>query len=111
VNVSAFVDTDTITKWAADLAAALGDDKGVLVDTSRNGQGTPPENIKGDARWCNPQGRGLGPVATTETGKDRIDAYVYIKTVGESDGDCFGNPPAGEFVPELALELARNARQ
>ena len=66
-----------------------------FVHISRNGRGTPAKQISGTARWCNTSGRGLGHVPSTETSLQSIDAYVWIKNVGESDGNCFGNPPAG----------------
>lgn len=111
VNVSNFIATPEITRWSQQLVKLLGGDRGVLIDTSRNGQGSVAANVAGDARWCNPAGRGLGPAPTTKVSDASIDAFVYIKNVGESDGDCFGNPPAGTFIPAAALELAKNARQ
>ena len=80
-------------------------DVGMLIDTSRNGWGganrpTGPStaadlNTRIDAsrvdrrihkgNWCNPSGAGLGerPRAAPAAG---IDAYVWIKPPGESDG-------------------------
>lgn len=107
VNVSFFVATPEITSWATKLAAQTGG--GVVIDTSRNGRGVPPKSATGEARWCNPAGRGLGPPPMSRTRSERIDAYLWIKNPGESDGSCSGRAPAGTFVPELALELARNA--
>lgn len=106
VNVSFFAETAAVTKWAQQLASLLGD-KGVIIDTSRNGKGVA--QATGDARWCNPPGRGLGPKPTTYVPDQYIDAYFWGKNAGESDGTCFGHPPAGTFMPEVALELARNA--
>jgi|GEM_PF-1954903 len=108
VNVSFFAETVTATKWAQQLASLIGG-KGVLIDTSRNGKGIAPAT--GVARWCNPPGRGLGYRPSTDTMDKHIDAYFWGKSAGESDGDCFGNPAAGTFVPNIALELARNAAQ
>ncbi|HYH75257.1 MAG TPA: glycoside hydrolase family 6 protein, partial [Candidatus Saccharimonadales bacterium] len=112
VNVSNYIATPVITEWAQRLVqvVAVPDKRlGVVIDTSRNGQGAPPAEVKGDARWCNPAGRGLGKRPTTATGVAGVDAYLWIKNVGESDGDCFGNPPAGTFNVPKALELVRNA--
>lgn len=108
VNVSFFAETTAATKWAQQLAGLLGD-KGVLIDTSRNGKGIAP--VTGVARWCNPPGRGLGPRPSTDIVDKHIDAYFWGKNAGESDGNCFGNPAAGTFVPSIALDLARNAVQ
>src|SRR3989344_4156586 len=75
-----------------------------IVDTSRNGNGPPS-----DKEWCNARGRALGLKPTIKTGEPLVDAYLWIKPPGESDGDCNGGPPAGKFWLEYALDLARNA--
>jgi cellulose 1,4-beta-cellobiosidase len=84
---------------------------GMLIDTSRNGWGgadrpTGPgprtdvnayvEGSRVDGRihagnWCNQEGAGLGerPRANPATG---IDAYVWVKPPGESDG-------SSEYIP------------
>lgn len=108
VNVSFFMDTPTVTKWSQQLVAKLGGNKGVMIDTSRNGKGI--HAATGDARWCNPPGRGIGLPPTTLVQDANIDAYFWGKNIGESDGACFGYPAAGTFVPALALEMARNAQ-
>ena len=109
INTASFVDTEQSSSWAQDLLQKIGGDKAAIIDTSRNGRGAPAKQISGTARWCNPPGRGLGHVPSTQTSSQSIDAYVWIKKVGESDGNCFGNPPAGVYVPAQALELARHA--
>jgi endoglucanase len=98
-----------------------------VVDTSRNGQGawTPtPGKYSGDPQtWCNPPGRGIGAQPTAATSVALADAYLYIKTIGESDGSCtrgtagpgdpeYGgtvDPAAGAWWPAQALGLAENA--
>lgn len=96
-----------------------------VIDTSRNGQGpwSPPTGVYTDPQeWCNPPGRGLGLRPTLDTGGPRVDAYLWIKIPGESDGLCLRgtegpgdpargvvDPAAGQWFPEMALELARNA--
>lgn len=109
VNVSNFIETDVTSSWSERLIGALGGDLGVVIDTSRNGKGPQDPNITGDARWCNPTGRGLGNKPTTDVNSRHIDAYLWVKTPGESDGACFGHPEAGTFVTSIALELARNS--
>ena len=55
----------------------------MIVDTGRNGVA----NMRKDcANWCNARGAGIGMAPTTETGSDDIDAYLWLKTPGESDG-------------------------
>ncbi|MEU3660735.1 glycoside hydrolase family 6 protein [Streptomyces sp. NPDC032940] len=72
---------------------------GAVIDTSRNGNGAPP-----DGEWCDPDGRKLGRAPTLSTGMGRIDAYLWVKLPGESDG-CKGSP--GTFTPSYAYDLAR----
>ncbi|GGW11687.1 hypothetical protein GCM10018980_01500 [Streptomyces capoamus] len=103
-----------------------GDLRHFVIDTSRNGRGawTPePGKYSGDPEaWCNAPGRGLGPRPTADTGVPLVDAYLWIKVPGESDGSCTRNtggtidpeygvvdPPAGTWWPEQAHALARNA--
>lgn len=98
-----------------------------VIDTSRNGQGpwTPPPGYPDPQDWCNPPGRGLGLLPSADTGHELIDAYLWIKIPGESDGECtrglgpggttvdpeWGviDPPAGAWFPQMALDLAHNA--
>ena len=80
-----------------------------VIDTSRNGVGPAPD---AELNWCNPSGRALGALPTTATGAAHADAYLWIKRPGESDGTCGkGDPPAGTFVNQYAIDLARNAGQ
>jgi endoglucanase len=74
-----------------------------VVDTSRNGQG--PNSMQAYAaapysqpasvvstlfagNWCNPTDAGLGVRPTANTGIALLDAYLWIKTPGQSDGQC-----------------------
>lgn len=108
-NVSNFFTVEESVAVAERLSDAIGGAHYVL-DTSRNGNG-PVRDARGDDAWCNPKGRALGAEPTTETGHERIDAFLWIKRPGESDGECHrGEPRAGDWFPEYALELARNAR-
>ena len=78
-----------------------------VIDTSRNGAGPAPES---PLNWCNPSGRALGVPPTTATAGAHADAYLWVKRVGESDGSCNrGQPPAGRFVAQYAIELVHNA--
>jgi endoglucanase len=72
-----------------------------VVDTGRNGAGSNGE-------WCNPTGRALGAVPTVSA-VGHLDAQLWIKPPGESDGTCGGGPAAGEWWLERALEQAGNA--
>jgi len=47
---------------------------------------------------------------TAKTGNRLVDALLWIKPPGTSDGPCNGGPPAGVFWPSYAVSLAANAR-
>ncbi|MFI6150341.1 glycoside hydrolase family 6 protein [Streptomyces sp. NPDC051109] len=99
----------------------------LVVDTGRDGRGawTPPAGkYSGDPQtWCNAPGRGIGARPTANTRVPLVDAYLWIKTVGQSDGECnrsipggtidpeYGvvDPAAGVWWPEQAKSLVRNA--
>ncbi len=38
--------------------------------------------------WCNPPASGVGARPTAATGNAVVDAFLWVKTVGESDGPC-----------------------
>jgi endoglucanase len=98
-----------------------------VVDTSRNGRGPWASTAYADDQdWCNPPGRGLGarPQASPDAAFPMLDAYLWIKTPGQSDGQCNRNvagsttdpewggitdPAAGAWFPEQALQLAQLA--
>jgi endoglucanase len=105
VNVANFYRTDESVTYGMGLAAAL-DDRHLVVDTSRNGNGAYTGGAYSPA-WCNPPGRALGVAPTTDTGQPLVDAYLWIKDPGDSDGECqHGDPPAGTWWPDYALRLA-----
>lgn len=107
---------------AAALAAVGISDKGFLIDTSRNGRG----GIRSEwGAWCNVRGAGIGarPAASPRPG---LDAYVWIKPPGESDGTADpsaprfdahcagpdatpGAPQAGQWFDPYFVQLAGNA--
>jgi endoglucanase len=103
LNVSNFQTTSAELSYGRRISRRLGG-KRFVIDTSRNGRGPAPGGA-----WCNPPQRGLGPKPTVRTGHGRVDAYLWIKRPGESDGHCNGGPPAGTWWPEYALGLARRA--
>ncbi|MEU8788999.1 glycoside hydrolase family 6 protein [Streptomyces sp. NPDC048643] len=105
VNVSNFYSTDDSVAYGKRLAAKVGN-KHFVIDTSRNGNG-PYTRGKPDENWCNPPGRALGENPTTKTADPLVDAYLWIKRPGESDGTCKGGPKAGEWWADYALKLAK----
>jgi len=104
--------------YAQNLSAPAQNPPHFVIDTSRNGQthatnatsdptyatespgrmtsfGLAPYNqaaatiatlAGGD--WCNPPGSGVGVRPTSRTGNPLVDAFLWVKTVGESDGPC-----------------------
>jgi endoglucanase len=101
-----------------------------VLDTSRNGRGpwTPAAsaNYPDPQTWCNPPGSGLGarPQAAPAAAYPLLDAYLWVKTPGQSDGQCnrgitgsttdpewggIVDPAAGDWFPQQALQLAQNA--
>jgi endoglucanase len=77
-----------------------------VIDTSRNGNGplntapfalapyNQPAGVLAaltSGNWCNPTGAGLGLRPTANTGVALLDAYLWVKTPGESDGSCASN--------------------
>lgn len=105
LNVSNFFTTEEEIGYG-EAISGLTNGSHYVIDTSRNGVGA----ADGELYWCNPSGRALGVPPTTQTTGPHADAYLWIKRPGESDGTCDkGDPPAGTFVNQYAVELARNA--
>jgi len=100
--------------------------KHYITDTSRNGQTNERSNCQ---NWCNIKGAGLGRRPTTDVadlGFDKLDALVWVKTPGESDGtsdyqakrhdqhcnspdSIIPAPDAGVFSESIYVMLAKNA--
>lgn len=101
----------------------------VVIDTSRNGAAGERSYCHG--QWCNIQGAGVGVWPTADTVDTRVvDAYMWIKLPGESDGctsvtpngltcgsfahQCASHhsisraPVAGAWFPEAVKSLMRN---
>jgi endoglucanase len=109
-------DPDTVVgidgSYAGDLASVNATaTTHFVIDTSRNGEGPNPMTGGPDAdmadyaaapydqpasdiaalqsgNWCNPPGSGLGLAPTANTGVPLVDAYLWVKIPGESDGEC-----------------------
>lgn len=103
LNTSNFIRTEDNLAYGDAISKLVGN-KHYVVDTSRNGQGSTASG-----EWCNPMSRGLGRLPTTNTGYALVDAFLWIKKPGESDGNCNGGPSAGQWWPEYALGLASRA--
>jgi endoglucanase len=77
-----------------------------VVDTSRNGG-----HHRVSHGWCNPSSARLGRsprIVNTTNRRGTLDAYLWVKSPGESDGSCrAGQPPAGQWWPAGARRLLR----
>jgi endoglucanase len=108
LNVSNFYRTDRVIDYGRALSRRLGGAH-FVIDTSRNGNGPSFHDDPGGPKWCNPPGRAIGRSPTTATRRRKVDAYLWVKQPGASDGTCrAGSPPAGHWWPEYALGLVRN---
>ena len=91
------------TQWyAANMGGAVATTH-FVIDTSRNGDGpnsmaqyanapySQPASViatLASGNWCNPPASGLGLKPTASTGVPLLDAYLWVKTPGQSDGQC-----------------------
>jgi endoglucanase len=96
-NVSNFEWTNDELYYGQQILSDIGDPSlHLVIDTSRNGAG--PDNT-----WCDPSDVALGLDPTADTGYPDVDAFLWVKPPGESDGCAAA---AGTFVPSLAYALA-----
>jgi endoglucanase len=98
VNVSNFYSTSADIAYGTAISQLTGG-RHFVIDTSRNGGSVTP------GQWCNPSGAELGATPTTATGNPLLDAELWIKAPGDSDGTCNGGPSAGQFWLAYALSL------
>jgi endoglucanase len=99
-NIATWIYTD---QWYQQNMGAAVPTTHFVVDTSRNGQGPLNASIYANApynqpasavqtltngSWCNPPARGLGTHPTANAGISLLDAYLWVKTPGQSDGTC-----------------------
>lgn len=113
---------DYVDEFSKALASAGIENKGFIVDTSRNGVA---EARSSWGSWCNVRGAGLGPRPQAAP-RERVDAYYWVKPPGDSDGVADPNAPrfdemcagpdaspgapqAGEWFESYFVELVKNA--
>lgn len=96
VNVSNFKSTADSEKYGEAVSKKVGLETKVLVDVSRNRVDTGKE-------WCNPKGQRLGEVPDMVFDTAAKFEHIFVKTPGESDGNCGIAPSvqAGGFSSEL----------
>lgn len=101
LNTSNYHRTWKTRRYGNDIAKQLGGNVRFVIDTSRNGAGPDGTN------WCNPANRKLGSTSRVVSGKRGLEMLLWIKTPGESDGDCGvgRGTRAGQFMPEEAYRM------
>jgi endoglucanase len=106
-NPAGATDWDTTDVWYRDHADGEptpdAERAHFVVDNSRNGRGPldvsiyagppynqPPEVLAklGEGGWCNPPNAGAGARPTARTGVPLVDAFLWIRSPGDSDGSC-----------------------
>ena len=99
-NVSNFDTTQRERDYAGKLSSKVGW-KHYVIDVSRNGNGWT-------GTWCNPPGAKLGDdPKVTEGDGGKLDALLWVKHPGVSDGTCNGGPAAGVWWQSGAEALLR----
>ena len=109
VNVSNFQTTEDSAAFGLALSGQLERD-GLLgvrfvIDTSRNGAGPLPGRRRPGA-LVQPARPAPGRRADDVLRAPARRRLLWIKQPGDSDGTCRGGPPAGQWWPPAALELA-----
>lgn len=102
-NVSNFYRVDQERAYAETLSHLLGG-KHFVTDVSRNGNGWR-------GAWCNPSGAALGQAPHVSAGTTHLDALLWVKHPGDSDGTCNGGPRAGVWWERYALDLVANGQK
>lgn len=107
VNVSSFAPNGEVEPYAQAVRSVLQSKYGIadpryVVDTSRNG------NQVWDNTWCNPKDRRIGVPPAVYADASGLDATLWVKEPGTSDGDCGSQPGTygGQFVPAAAYKQA-----
>jgi endoglucanase len=99
-NVSNYYPVDQERSYAEKLSNLVGGTH-YVIDVSRNGNGWR-------GAWCNPWGVALGQDPHVTAGTTGLDALLWVKHPGLSDGRCNGGPAAGKWWESYALDLVRN---
>jgi endoglucanase len=101
-NVANFDTTQAERDYAGKLSSRVGW-KHFVIDVSRNGNGWT-------GTWCNPPGAALGQNPQLIVGTSKLDALLWVKHPGTSDGTCNGGPAAGAWYESAAESLVLGAK-
>jgi endoglucanase len=128
VNLNDFSTFKNVDAWYAANMGSAKTTTHFVIDTSRNAVGhwTPTKTYPDPQVWCNPPGRGAGARSTAATHVPLLDAFLWVKEPGVSDGQCtrglgpagttvdpeWGqvDPKGGDWFPAAALQLAQFAK-
>jgi endoglucanase len=113
VNVTHFDWTINNIRYGNKVSKKLGG-KPFVVSTSYNGRGPVHYKTSKHGRrinvFCNVRYRGLGPAPTTNTGFNKVDAFLWLNRPGISGaGSCNGAPKNGAWWPARGLMFAKYA--
>lgn len=100
-NVANYQRDEDERRYAEHLSEILGDQVHYVIDTGRNGQGWR-------GTWCNGRGAGLGRPPEIAHDDERLDAFLWVKTPGASDGRCTDGPGPGKWFASYAVDLVKN---
>lgn len=100
VNVANHDSDDVSRAYGDAVSAATG--LHYVIDTSRNGA------VVANHECCNAPDARLGRLPAAATGRGWLDAYLWVKRPGETDGPCNGGPATG-WWQERATTLATDA--
>ncbi len=109
INVSGYDSNQVINDYLASLQSHMSRPLKAIVDTSRNKNGASKTP---STTWCNYAEAGLGDKPQAITDHPLVQAFVWLKKPGESDGDrqndnCtnIDTVPAGQWSDKIALSL------
>ncbi len=101
-NVANYIGVDPERAYDDQISALTGGSH-FVIDVSRNGRGAR-------GTWCNAPGAGLGQDPHVAAGTTKLDALLWVKTPGASDGTCNGGPAAGAWFASYADSLVALAK-
>jgi len=114
LNVTHFDWTKNNIAYGRKVSRMVGG-KPFVVSTSYNGRGPVHYKASNGKRinvFCNVRYRGAGPLPTTRTGYDKVDAFLWLNRPGTSGaGRCNGAPRDGEWWLRRGLMYGKYATQ
>ena len=105
VNVAGFETTERSTAYGPAISRRTGGAH-FVIDTSRNGAGR-----SGPATGATPPGAPSASFPTAQTGDPLVDALLWVKRPGESDGPCNGGPAGRDVVARVRARPRATGRR